>query len=144
MIETASEARHEHARAAVARIARPGTAAPGNRSALGSARDRIDPADARRFTNLQAQQADGQPAWIEWKGNALRVRLRAGTPASGCRAGMGGGAESIDAKLVEVPADECEAGDSREPLGAAPDRPCGCTQVHKFTSSKSWLTAGMD
>ena len=73
-------------------------------------------------------------------------KLRAATPASGCRAGagMGGNAESMDAKLVEVLADECEAGDSRELLGAAPDRPCGCTQVYKFTSSKSRWTAGLD
>ena len=75
---------------------------------------------------------NGRTALTEFK-------LRAGTPASGCRADMGGGAESIDAKLVEDAADECGAGDSREPLGAAPDRSCGCTQVHKFTGSKSRL-----
>ena len=77
---------------------------------------------------------------LNGRATLTEFKLRAGTVASGCHAGMGGGAESIDAKLVEVSADECEAGDSREPLGAAPDRSCGCTQVHKFTGSKSRLT----
>jgi hypothetical protein len=40
--------------------------------------------------------------------------------ASGCRREMGGAntAESMDAKLVEDPTEECEAGDGRESRGA--------------------------
>ena len=65
---------------------------------------------------------NGRTALTEFK-------LRAGTPASGCRADMGGGAESIDAKLVEVElCEDCEAGDGGAGQGAAPDRTCGYTQ----------------
>ena len=60
-----------------------------------------------------------------WREERLGILGRRGW-VGGCRAGMDG-AETMDAKLAEDTADDCEAGDggAREPRGAVPHRILG-------------------
>ena len=77
---------------------------------------------------MQTQKANGQADWNHWiKGGETITEFTFTAASGGC------GAESMDAKLDEDPAEDNEAGER-----AAPSRICGC--VDSEVAARCWRT----
>jgi hypothetical protein len=77
---------------------------------------------------MQTQKANGQADWNHWiKGGETITEITFTAASGGC------GAESMDAKLDEDPAEDNEAGER-----AAPCRICGC--VDSEVAARCWRT----